>query len=120
MATPKVEVGAVIPPKITRGKRGTQVPKEVVDAFITGLATVTEIDGKDQPSCISDQVAYDSRPKANAAASKIRKAVAEDGSSRYTDTKMIQSRVWATGEVTPDGDETGPFYFALAERPAEQ
>lgn len=117
MANPKVEVGAVVPPKIIRGSRGSRIPKEVIDAFIAGLLTVDE---NESPSWISDQVAYDSRPKANAAASKIRKAVAEDESSLYTDTKMIQSRVWSTGEITPDGKETGPFYFALAERPAEQ
>jgi hypothetical protein len=117
MASPKVQVGAVVPPKITRGKRGTQIPKEVIDAFATGLATVGE---DDSPSWISDQVPYDSRAKANAAASKIRKALAEDDDTRYTDTKMIQSRVWNTGEVKEDGTEAGPFYFALAEKPAEQ
>lgn len=117
MASPKVEVGAVVPPKIVRGSRGSRIPKEVIDAFIAGLATVGE---DDSPSWISDQVPYDSRPKANAAASKIRKAVAEDEGSRYTETKMIQSRVWSTGALNDKNEETGPFYFALAERPAEQ
>lgn len=121
MATPKVQVGAVVPPKIVRGKRGSQVPQEVIDAFYAGLQTVTPDDkGVDRPSWISDQVNYDSRAKANAAASKIRRALVEDGGTRYTDTQMVQSRVWSTGELTSDGKETAPFYFALAERAAEQ
>lgn len=117
MPNPKVTVGAVVPPKITRGKRGTQIPKEVVTEFAEGLASVLE-DGT--PAWISDQVPYDSRAKANAAASKIRKALAEDDDVSYNDVKQIQSRVWSTGEVAEDGSETGPFYFALAEKPAEQ
>lgn len=112
----KIKVGAVVPPKVARGKRGTQIPKEVITAFLEGLASRME---DDSPAWISDQVPYDTRAKANAAVSKYKRALVDDADSSYTDTKQIASRVWPTGEPTADGKETGPFYFALAERAAE-
>jgi hypothetical protein len=117
MAKPQPKVAAVSPPKIIRGKRGTQVPKEVLDTFIEVMATVDE---NNHPSWVSDQIAYSTRAKANAAAMKIRKALADDEiPSKYKDVKEIQSRVWSTGELNDSNEETEPFYFALAERPAE-
>lgn len=112
------DVGAVIPPKIIRGKRGTQVPKEVLEAFAESMATVDE---DNRPSWISDNVAYDTRPKANAAAMKIRKALAdpENKDYKYKNVGEIQSRVWSAGELNDKNEETGPFYFALAERAVE-
>lgn len=114
MAKPKADVKAVTPPKIIRGKRGTQVPKEVLEAFKTTMATVDE---NEHPSWVSDNIGYDTRAKANAAAMKIRKALVDPAvDSKYKDVKEIQSRVWSAGEIDDNNQETAPFYFALAER----
>jgi hypothetical protein len=109
-------VAAVRPPKIIRGKRGTQVPTELLNVF-TEVMTTTDED--DHPSWASDQVEYPSRAKANAQAMKIRKALVNEDDYPYTESKSIQSRVWNAGDINDKGEEMGPFYFALAERPAE-
>lgn len=119
MAKPNPDkVGAIQPPKIVRGKRGTQVPQDVLDKFAEVMATVNP--ETEQPSWVSDNQKYDTRAKANAAAMKIRKALADpETSAKYKDVKEIQSRVWSTGELNDKDEETAPFYFALAEKPAE-
>lgn len=116
MATKEVKVGAVVPPKIVRGKRGTQVPKTTLDAFAEVMVQVNE----DQtPAWASDNVEYSTRAKANAAAMKIRKALVSSNDFPYTDVKEIQSRVWSGGELNEKNEETAPFYFALAQKSAE-
>lgn len=119
MAKPKAEaVGAIQPPKIIRGKRGTQVPKDVIAKFAEVLGTVNP--ETNEPSWVSDNQKYETRAKANAAAMKIRKALADsETDTKYKDVKEIQSRVWSTGELNDKNQETAPFYFALAEKPAE-
>lgn len=112
------DVGAIQPPKIVRGKRGTQVPKEVLDTFAEVMKTVNP--ETNHPSWVSDNHKYDTRAKANAAAMKIRKALADpESATKYKDVKEIQSRVWSTGELNEKDEETAPFYFALAERASE-
>lgn len=112
------DVGAVVPPKIVRGKRGTQVPADVLKVFADTMVTVDE---DNHPSWVSDNVAYDTRPKANAAAMKIRKALADPANKDYKwkNVSEIQSRVWSTGALNDKDEETAPFFFALAERAAE-
>jgi len=112
----EAKVGAVVPPKIVRGKRGTQVPKQILDEFAQIMETTDE-DGK--PSWASDQIEYETRAKANAAAMKIRKALANTTGYKYNTEKEIQSRVWSGGELNEKNEETPPFYFALADKSAE-
>lgn len=117
MAEKKANVAAVVPPKIVRGKRGTQVPRETLEAFASVMDTVND---DNEPSWASDNVGYDTRAKANAAAMKVRKALADsDSEYKYKDVKEIQSRVWSAGQLNEKNEETAPFYFALAERAAE-
>lgn len=121
MAKEKANVQAVVPPKIVRGKRGTQVPKEVLDTFAEVMATTSDDgEGGSIPSWASDRIAYETRAKANAAAMKVRKALVSTEGFKYTDVKQIQSRVWSGGEVNDKNEETAPFYFALAEREAAE
>lgn len=117
MTEKKANIAAVVPPKIARGKRGTQLDKTYLTELAGVMAGDMELDdGTTGPAFASDQIEYKSRGAANSQAMRVRKALANDSDFPFTSVKEIQSRVWGSGEVDEKDEEKGPFYFAVARK----
>ena len=97
------DVGKIEPPKLSRGAKGTRIDRGVLEAMATAIAagdyaTVME-NGKPKQ--------YDSRPKANTACVRFKKALVDEELAEHG---SLVGRVWGAKN---GNEEVAPFYFAV-------